>query len=263
MAREADFYTAGEAARLLGLSEIMVLGLLTSGQLEGYQDERARWCIPASIIDRARQAQREPDNTVDPLADTIATPLTSVEEAAAAPGEDTTQESAPIYHEEQPTDVNADVPAESASTSGWVTTKVAAEALGVNPRTVRTYIERGDLQAKVEGEGVEKAYLVSIDSVYSLRDRRGSPRKNRGKTREKSATSNVPADLSEMVRDLTADLLRATSEAAELRARLELTEQAQSTRDAEAARLREENERLRTELEAERSKGFWRRLFGG
>lgn len=28
-------------------------------------------------------------------------------------------------------------------------------------------------------------------------------------------------------------------------------------------RLEEENERLRTELEAERSKGFWARLFGG
>jgi hypothetical protein len=33
--------------------------------------------------------------------------------------------------------------------------------------------------------------------------------------------------------------------------------------EVEAARLREENERLRLELEAERSKGFWRRLFGG
>ena len=28
-------------------------------------------------------------------------------------------------------------------------------------------------------------------------------------------------------------------------------------------RLEEENERLRAELEAERSKGFWARLFGG
>ena len=37
--------------------------------------------------------------------------------------------------------------------SGYVTTKVAAEALGVNPRTVRAYIERGDLVAKAEGEG--------------------------------------------------------------------------------------------------------------
>jgi excisionase family DNA binding protein len=259
MAREADFYTAGEAANLLGVSEITVLGLLTSGQLEGYQDERARWCIPASVIDRAMQAQREPDNTVDPLADTIAIPLTSVEKTAPATGEDTTQESELIHRDEQAADASAD----PASTSGWVTIKVAAEALGVNAQTVRMHIERGDLQAKVEGEGVEKAYLVSIDSVYALRERWGGPRNNRRKTREKSATSNVPADLAEMVRDLTADLVRAKSEAADLRARLELTEQAQSTRDVEATRLREENERLCTELEAERSKGFWQRMFGG
>jgi excisionase family DNA binding protein len=263
MAREADFYTAGEAAQLLRLSEMTVLGLLTSGQLEGYQDERARWCIPASIIERAIQASRAPDNTVDSLAETIALPLKSVEEPTTAIGEDTTQESDPVYREEQAAGVDADSAAESETTSGWVTTKVAAEALGVNPRTVRTYIERGDLQAKVEGEGVEKAYLVSIDSVYSLRERRGAPRKTRRKIREKSAPNHAPADLAEIVRDLTADLVRAKSEAADLRARLELTEQAQSTRDAEAARLREENERLRTELEAERSKGFWRRLFGG
>jgi hypothetical protein len=28
-------------------------------------------------------------------------------------------------------------------------------------------------------------------------------------------------------------------------------------------KLEEENERLRSELEAERSQGFWRRVFGG
>jgi hypothetical protein len=149
-------------------------------------------------------------------------------------------------------DTNADI----SSASGWVSTKVAAEALGVNPRTVRAYIARGDLEAKAEGKGVEKAYLVSIDSIYALRERRGGSRKTRGKSREKSASTEVPAeDLTDMIRDLTAELIQRSTEVAELRIRLELTEKTEST-------LREENERLWTELEAERSKGLWRRLFG-
>jgi len=140
-----------------------------------------------------------------------------------------------------------------------VTTKVAAEALGVNPRTVRAYIERGDLEAKAEGEGVEKAYLVSIDSVYSLRDRRGGPRHARERTRDRSASADDSADLTSMLRDLTAELIRSTSEAAEYRTRLELTEVTESSLREDLERVREERQRhqeeadrLREELGAER-----------
>jgi DNA-binding transcriptional MerR regulator len=141
-----------------------------------------------------------------------------------------------------------------------VTTQLAAEALGVNPRTVRTYIRRGLLEAKVEGEGVEKAYSVDVDSLYALRDSRKSSGKGPRKIREKSADAE---DLAELVRDLTAQAIQSSSQAAELRARLQLTERAQSTLEDEARELREERDRLRAELEAERSKGFWARLFGG
>jgi DNA-binding transcriptional MerR regulator len=68
-----------------------------------------------------------------------------------------------------------------------VTTQVAAKALGVDPRTVRTYISRGELKARVEREGVEKAYSVDVDSLYALRDARKSSGKNPRKIREKSA----------------------------------------------------------------------------
>jgi DNA-binding transcriptional MerR regulator len=137
---------------------------------------------------------------------------------------------------------------------------VAAEALGVDPRTVRTYISRGILKAKVEGEGVEKAYSVDVDSLYALRDARKSSRKGPRKIREKSAGTE---DFAELVRDLTAQVIEKSSEAADLRARLELTERAQSSLEEEAKALTEERDRLRAELEAERSKGFWARLFGG
>jgi predicted nucleic acid-binding Zn-ribbon protein len=153
----------------------------------------------------------------------------------------------------------------SAGASGWVTTQVAAEALGVDPRTVRTYIRRGLLDAKVEGEGVEKAYSVDVDSLYALRESRKPPRKAPHKIREKSAgklrLGEASEDLAELVRDLTAQAIRSSSEAAALRARLQLTERAQSTLEEEARELREERDRLRAELEAERSKGFWARLF--
>ena len=148
----------------------------------------------------------------------------------------------------------------NAGESGWVTTQVAAEALGVDPRTVRTYISRGILKAKVEGEGVEKAYSVDIDSLYALRDTRKSSGKGPREIRAKSASAE---DFAELIRDLTAQVVERSSEAADLRARLQLTERTQSTLEEEARALREERDRLREELEAERSKGFWARLFGG
>ena len=148
----------------------------------------------------------------------------------------------------------------NAGKSGWVSTQVAAEALGVDPRTVRTYINRGILNAKVEGEGVEKAYSVDIDSLYALRDARKSagkgPRKNRGDSADAE-------NLSGLIRELTAQIVESSTEAARLRAQLQLTEQTQSSLEDEAQTLREERDRLRAELEAERNKGFWSRLFGG
>jgi excisionase family DNA binding protein len=67
MPREADFYTPGEAARLLGLTEFTVLGLLTSGQLEGHQDEQARWWIPAAAVGEAVRRSRGADAPVRPF----------------------------------------------------------------------------------------------------------------------------------------------------------------------------------------------------
>jgi chromosome segregation ATPase len=116
------------------------------------------------------------------------------------------------------------------------------------------------LNAIVEGEGVEKAYSVDVDSLYALRDARKSSGKGSRKIRVKSADAE---DLADLIRDLTAQVVERSSEAADLRARLQLTEHAQSTLEEEARGLKEERDELRAELEAERSKGFWARLFGG
>jgi hypothetical protein len=178
---------------------------------------------------------------------------------------------------EEPTDAHGELPADSAediaaisNESGWITTEVAAAALRVSPRTVRDYINSGELEAKYEGEGVKKRWLVSIDAVHSLRDKRGTsgemPRGRRDTAIGGLIAAANAVDLGELVatiRELEHRLGRAE-------ARAELTERAESSlredleREREERRLaREEAERLRAELEAERSKGFWRRLFGG
>ena len=268
MPREADFYTPGEAARLLGLTEFTVLGLLTSGRLEGHQDEQARWWIPAAAVDEAVRRSRGADAPVDPSAEeTIAMPPLSPEPKASE--DTTTQPEAGDAHGGNEADTMADV----RGSSGWVTIKVAAEALGVDPGTVRTYVSRGDLEAKLEGEGVEKTYIDSIDSVNALRDRRDASRKTPHSSREKSAEMGGSAegaeDLADHIRELTSKLIRSSSEAADLRARLELAERTESSLREDLERVREERQRhqeeadrLRKELETERSKGFWPRLFG-
>jgi septal ring factor EnvC (AmiA/AmiB activator) len=196
-------------------------------------------------------------------------------------------------------------------TSGWVNTDVAAEALGVSSRSVRNYILNGDLVARKEKEGINERYVVSVDSLYALRDRRKQQGKLQRNFRQASRrTEHTSGSMTEIVRETAADMLRETlaslethiAQNAELRARLELTEKAESTLRAELEREREQrradvererSERLqaqeraeqleqersrleaerrhaeeeaaaiREELEAERGKGFWRRFFGG
>src|SRR5918992_4609059 len=198
--------------------------------------------------------------------------------------------------------------------SGWVNTGVAAEALGVSARSVRNYILDGALVARKEKEGINERYVVSVDSLHTLRDRRKQegklPASRRRASRRPETTTEGAA---EEVRKTAVDMLRETlsslemhmAQNAELRTRLELTERAESTLreelererqerlearrwagsleqersevqqrvaqlaqehtqlEEEHSRLQGEAEQLRDELESERTKGFWRRLFGG
>jgi chromosome segregation ATPase len=198
--------------------------------------------------------------------------------------------------------------------SGWVNTDVAAEALGVTARSVRNYILNGALVARKEKEGINERYVVSVDSLHALRDQRKQEGKLQARRRRASRQSEATGKAAaEMVKETAVDMLRETvtsletyiAQNAELRARLELTERAESTLreelererqerleaqgragslerersetqqrvtqlsqeharlEEEHSRLQSEAERLSDELEAERSKGFWARLFGG
>src|ERR687897_3852419 len=59
-----------------------------------------------------------------------------------------------------------------AAHAGWVTTQVAARSLAISPRTVRWHIEQGHIDAKPQGEGVRRSWLVSIESLQAFRDAR-------------------------------------------------------------------------------------------
>jgi predicted RNase H-like nuclease (RuvC/YqgF family) len=145
---------------------------------------------------------------------------------------------------------------------GWVTTSVAAAALGIKPRQCRNLIQEGELEARLEGEGRDKRYFVSVSSLEALRDKRQSegklPLNRRGTTEDEV----IGADLGQWVRELTARLETRAAENAELRTRLELTEKADSTLREQLDRERERADRLEEELREER-RSWWRRIFGG
>ena len=144
----------------------------------------------------------------------------------------------------------------SRQDSGWTTTAAAAKALNVSPRTIRLYIEKGELEGRLE-EGTDKRiWLVSIDSLNTLRAKRGTS----GIVPDESP--EIAETVPEAMRELALRLESRAAEAAELRTRLELTEKTQSTLEQERNQLQERVEKLETELEAERPKGFWQRLFG-
>jgi Helix-turn-helix domain len=144
---------------------------------------------------------------------------------------------------------------EEASGSGWTTTKQAAKLLGVSRRSVQGYVRRGLLEAQEQGQGVNKTFLVSIDSLNALHDRRRHEASEAAKFAEASAeaaeTANQHTDTGEALRHAIERVEARTAEATELRIRLELTEQAQSTLHEELfeeRRRREEAERERDVL---------------
>jgi hypothetical protein len=138
-----------------------------------------------------------------------------------------------------------------SSETGWVTTDVAAKAVRVSPRTIRRYIDQGKLQAKPQGEGVRREWLVSVDSLHALR----SSRTTEGNVPDVSPGVEPVDSIADVVREMSARLESRAEEAAELRVRLELTERAQSTLEDERRQVvqqLEQERRRREEAERER-----------
>jgi hypothetical protein len=140
--------------------------------------------------------------------------------------------------------------------SGWVSTKQAAKALGVSRRMVQEYVRRGKLEALTEGEGVSKTYYVSIESLNTLCEQRGRKANVASRSREVSSRPSTATMHEERSGEVVGEVLRETierlearaAEAAELKTRLELTAQTESSLQEALERERERADRLEAEL---------------
>jgi excisionase family DNA binding protein len=270
MEPDVHYYTVDEVAKILKLTPDRIRQMLRDGELEGLAPEEGGergWKIP---VRTAHDWDRPPRVQEDPESPPEGAPRWRFSEPRDVPvdGEAHSEASARSYREETdgpgveerlpPDELRSGEHAEDArhtsaeplSESGWVTTEVAAEALDVSPRTVRDYIANRELEAKPEGASVERRWLISIDSVQEMhRQRRAAEGFAALAQRRRSGEGavDVAADLLLRMQDLQYRLGRAE-------ARAELSERVESTVREERDRLRVENERLRTELAAERSR---------
>ena len=139
------------------------------------------------------------------------------------------------------------------------TTGQAARILKVTDRGVRKMIDRGELEANQDERG---RHLIPQRAVHAmLEERRAGV--GESSTEETSRSAEEARELRERVEGLQRELGR-------LEGRLELTERTESTMREERERLeqllgeeRAERRRLQEQLDTERSRGFWQRLFGG
>ena len=139
------------------------------------------------------------------------------------------------------------------------TTAQAARILKVTDRGVRKMIDRGELEARQDERG---RHLIPQRAVHAMLEERRAVGVGEISTEETSGSAEEARELRERVEGLQRELGR-------LEGRLELTERTESTMREERERLaqlleeeRAERRRLQEELNTERSKGFWQRLFG-
>jgi excisionase family DNA binding protein len=175
------------------------------------------------------------------------------------------------------------------------TVSEAAKVLGITGRRVRALAQEG----RIEGERTEDGWKLFRYSVHSFRDARRDrerPLEARGSDslgtaewlgriealqRElgrlegrleltERAESTVREERDRLLRELEeerrqrqADVQRERAERLEAQQSAERLVREHAQLEEEHSQVAEEAERLREELDAERGKGFWRRLFGG
>jgi helix-turn-helix protein len=248
-----------EAAAILQLTPERVREMLMSGELEGIPPgatAQGDWkvLLPATPDLKEPAPADEPSESPSEKQEE-APPVDEPPHSGSEESEQPAHRAAP----DEPLDEASSGPDEDVrgevSESGWTTTKQAAKVLGVSRRSVQGYVRRGLIEAREEGEGVNKTFLISIDSLNALRDRRrrevGQAAKFAEAAAEEERSANLYANAGEALRHAIERVEARTVEATELRIRLEITEKAQSTLQAELEeerRKREVAERERDEL---------------
>ena len=241
MAQEADFYSAEEVARVLKIPVRRVFGMLCGGELEGYQDEWARWHVPASAVQGMRRSLESPSDPEEgPLKDD-AEPRAAEEETRVGDAEATTirSDGGPLL----------EPPSGAALASAEETTQEAdGVPIGGSPASYNR----------------EESLDAEVTEVL--------PRADYGGTAPPEAAFN------ETIRELDEQLAAATARTRELRDRLELAEATEAAlrESLERERKKVDQESLLSERQrraaagpsekepaGERDEGFWRSLFGG
>jgi excisionase family DNA binding protein len=135
----------------------------------------------------------------------------------------------------------------------YYTTGEAARVLGVTESRIRQMLLAGELEG--ERDPTTERWRIPQHAVHARLETR--------RPRERTEQSLSATEWLERVEVLQRELGR-------LEGRLQLTEQTESTLRETLERERQRADRLeeqlsaeREKLEAERSKGFWSRLFGG
>ena len=240
MAQEADFYTEEEAAKVLGIPVRRVFGMLCGGELEGHQDEWARWLVPASALQGAGR---------NPKASPYPGGLPEHDAGSRAAAEDETR----VWDAAETIVLGDGRP--------FLVPSVGADLLGGEETT-----QEAD-GAPVDGSFASRPFTESSDAETAER----SPLDGHSE----AAASDAAHDGN--VEEIAERLAAAAAKPRELRGRLELAEATEAALreslererggiDRESTWVEQPGmvaEHLEKEPAAGRSEGFWRGLFGG
>ena len=146
---------------------------------------------------------------------------------------------------------------EDAQEKAYLTVGEAAKLLGVHRNTVRNRIKAGRIKAHKVLEGDQEIYRIERDSLEDVRTSAdvhtiGAQRTTDGPQLVEVLMHRIDQVVQEYGREL-----------GEVREQLGVERTRREQAEEKASVAIQEAERLRSELEAERAKGFWRRLFGG
>jgi hypothetical protein len=137
------------------------------------------------------------------------------------------------------------------------TVSEAARILKLGEHRIRQMLREGQLEGRQDE--ISGRWFADKRAVHSLKEERGA----RAPARRPSEAARSPVEArewAERVGELARELGRVEGE---FRARTELSEITESTLRESLERERERADRLEAALEEERSKSFWRKLFGG
>ena len=135
----------------------------------------------------------------------------------------------------------------------------AAKLAGVTRRTIYRYIKQGKLSTVVTGSDATQIETSELLRVFgSLSQPEESKVSTGSQVEEPEYVTRLMAEMSQL-RDLVQRQQLLLEDKLETDRRREQMTGLQNERDEATQEL----EKLRAELEAERGKGFWKRLFGG